>query len=239
MAVQPTTIGGKAQPQKIAVIDVNGVIGRKFSNALSSSGVVSIDVLESIVNSAAADPSVAAIVLDFESPGGHSIGVGDAAETIARATASKPVVAYSGGQMCSAAYWLAAPADAIVVGATSCIGSIGVYTVFMDTTRYYENAGVEVELIKAGRLKGIGVDGTKLSDEGRAFLQERVAKVYEQFTGAVRSHRGPQVSDDTMQGQYFDGAEAVARGLADRIGTIGDAISLAGEMAQERMEERR
>jgi protease-4 len=141
--------------------------------------------------------------------------------------------------MCSAAYWLAAPADAIVVGATSCIGSIGVYTVFMDTTRYYENAGVEVELIKAGRLKGIGVDGTKLSDEGRAFLQERVAKVYEQFTGAVRSHRGPQVSDDTMQGQYFDGAEAVARGLADRIGTIGDAISLAGEMAQERMEERR
>jgi signal peptide peptidase SppA len=239
MAVQAPRVGpGQAREEKIAVVDINGVIGRKFSNVLNSSGVVSIDVLEGIVEKLASDGTVSGIVLDFESPGGHTIGVGDAAETISRATAQKPVVAYSGGMMCSAAYWLAAPADAIVVGATSCVGSIGVYTVFLDTTRMYENAGVEVELIKAGRLKGIGVDGTELSDEGRAFLQERVAKVYQQFTGAVRANRAG-VSDDTMQGQYFDGAEAVQRGLADRIGTIGDAIALAAQMAQERREDKR
>jgi len=231
-------LGPGGKEQKIAVVDINGVIGRKFSNMLNDSGVVSIDVLESLVEKLAADPAVAGIVLDFESPGGHSIGVGDAAETIARATAQKPVVAYSGGQMCSAAYWLAAPADAIVVGATSCIGSIGVYTVFLDSTRAYENAGYEVELIKAGRLKGIGVDGTSLNDEGRAFLQERVAKVYQQFVAAVRGNRG-RVEDETMQGQYFDGAEAVARNLADRVGTIGDAIALAAEWAQERRENKR
>lgn len=239
MAVQAPRAGsGQMREERIAVVDVNGVIGRKYSNCLNSSGVVSIDVLEQIVEKLAADGTVSGIVLDFESPGGHSIGVGDAAETISRATAQKPVVAYSGGMMCSAAYWLAAPADAIVVGATSCIGSIGVYTVFLDTSRMYENAGVEVELIKAGRLKGLGVDGTRLSEDGRKFLQDRVAKVYQQFTGAVRSNR-TGVSDDTMQGQYFDGAEAVQRGLADRIGTIGDAIALAAQMAQERREDKR
>jgi signal peptide peptidase SppA len=232
-----TTAGGQTE-MKIAILEINGVIGRKFSSALNSSGVVSIDVLEALVERLAADGNIAAIVLDFESPGGHSLGVGDVAESISRATASKPVVAFSGGMMCSAAYWLAAPADAIVVGATAVVGSIGVYTVFLDTTRYYENLGVQVELIKQGRLKGLGIEGTRLSDEGRKFLQARVDKVYQQFAGAVTANR-MGVTSETMQGQYFDGQEAIERKLADRIGTLNDAIRLAAEMAQERQETRR
>jgi protease-4 len=133
---------------------------------------------------------------------------------------------------------LAAPADAIVVGRTANVGSIGVYTVFADTTRMYQNAGVAVELIKAGRLKGIGVDGVGLSDEGREYLQARVNKVYSQFTGAVRSNRRG-VSDDTMQGQSFDGDDAVRNGLADRIGSLNNAVELAAELARERREDGR
>jgi signal peptide peptidase SppA len=239
--VRTMDLPGRAKPgesMKIAVVPVNGVIGRKFSSELNNSGVVSIDVLERIVESLANDASVAAIVLDIESPGGHSSGVGDAADTIARATASKPIVAYSGGVMASAAYWLAAPADAIVVGRTANVGSIGVYTVIADSSDYYKRMGIDVELIKAGRLKGIGVDGIGITDEGRAYLQARVDKVYQQFTGAVRANR-TGVADETMQGQAFDGDDAVALNLADRIGSLNDAVEMAAEMARERRETKR
>ena len=140
--------------------------------------------------------------------------------------------------MASAAYWLAAPADAIVVGRTANVGSIGVYTVIADSSDYYKRMGIDVELIKAGRLKGIGVDGIGITDEGRAYLQARVDKVYQQFTGAVRANR-TGVADETMQGQAFDGDDAVALNLADRIGSLNDAVEMAAEMARERRETKR
>lgn len=236
-AVRPLSVaagGQEVKTQQIAVIPINGVIGRKYSNCLNSSGVVSIDILEKIIETLTADAKIDAIVMDIESPGGHSLGVGDTADAISRATQRKPVLAYAGGLMASAAYWLAAPSDAIVVGRTAAVGSIGVYSLFLDTKRMYENAGVVVELIKAGRFKGMGVEGTSLNDEQREYIQGRVNKGYAEFTAAVRASRGRELSSELMQGQIFDGDEAVANGLADQIGTLGDAIALAAKMARER-----
>jgi ClpP class serine protease len=131
-------------------------------------------------------------------------------------------LAYTDELMASAAMWLSAGCGAIYASQTAKVGSIGVYMAFLDQSRAMEMQGLKVELIKAGRLKGMGMPGTELTDEMRDMLQEEVDKVYGWFTSHVQAHR--YVGFDSMQGQAFFGEDAVGRGLVDRIGSRADAV---------------
>ncbi len=210
----------------VAVFDVGGVIGRKFSSFLNSSGVTSVDVLSRMVSDAAADDRVSALVLDIDSPGGTVTGVPETANAIARAAARKPVIAYTGGLMASAAYWIGVTADAIFAEPSAEVGSIGVYSAFLDESRAFEMEGLKTELFKTGKYKGMGIPGLPLTDDQRALIQAEVDTVFGWFKGAVRANRG-QVSDDLMQGQTLFGEDAKAANLIDRIGTLDEAIAYA------------
>lgn len=228
-------IGDVARDGSTAVISIGGVIGRKFSRFLNSSGVTSVDVLERVVNEAVADNTIDSIVLDVDSPGGTVTGTPEAAETIERAAQEKPVVAFTGGMMASAAYWLSAPADAIFAAPSADIGSIGVYAALLDVSRKLENEGVSVELFKQGKFKAMGFPGVPLTDEQREHIQKGVDDVAGWFKGFVSQNR-LSVPADAMEGQTFMGREAVAIGLADQIGTLADAIEYAKSEAAARRE---
>ena len=215
----------------VAVVDINGVIGRKFSLMLNHSGVTSIDVLDRMMMAALADEKVEALVLDIDSPGGTVAGVPETSKAVAMFAQQKPIVAYCGGTMASAAYWLGCGADAIYAAESADIGSIGVYSAFLDQSRAYEMEGFKVELFKTGKFKGMGMPGLPLTDDQRALIQDDVDEIFDWFKGAVRSNRG-SVSDDAMQGQTFFGAEARQRGLIDTIGTLNDAIEYASNQVR-------
>jgi signal peptide peptidase SppA len=148
------------------------------------------------------------VLLDIDSPGGSVTGVPELAARIKAVADERPVFAFTDGMMCSAAYWLASQTDAIYATKTADVGSIGVYMAILDEARAYEMAGVKVELFKAGRLKGMGMPGTSLTEEAREHLQSEVDDIYQWFTSDVRSKR--DVSAEVMQGQSFM-AEAAAR----------------------------
>ena len=97
------------------------------------------------------------------------------------------------------------------------VGSIGVYMPVFDESRAYGKAGVKVELIKAGSLKGIGFPGTVLSESGRAHLQERIDEIYGMFKTHVQSARRRPIAEADMQGQSFLGSSAKDAGLIDAI----------------------
>ena len=65
------------------------------------------------VNEAAGRDDVHAIFLDMDSPGGTVNGTPELAQAVADASQQKHVYAFSAGQMCSAAYWVASQCDAI------------------------------------------------------------------------------------------------------------------------------
>jgi len=228
-------IGDVAREGTTAVIAVSGVIGRKFSGFLNSSGVTSVDVLERVMNEAVADSTVSEIVLDVDSPGGTVTGTPEAAETIERAAQEKPVVAFTGGMMASAAYWLSAPCDAIFAAPSADIGSIGVYAALLDVSRKLDNEGVRVELFKQGKFKAMGFPGVPLTEEQREHIQKGVDDVADWFKGFVTANR-PAVPTEAMEGQTYMGRDAVAIGLADQIGTLADAIDYARTEAAARRE---
>lgn len=217
----------------VAVIPVDGVIGRKFSSSLYSSGVTSVDVLARLVDMAAGDDEVNAILMVYDSPGGTVQGVAECSNAIMRARESKPVVAYADGQMCSAAYWMASQSSAIYAWDEACIGSIGVYSAFLDRSREMEMAGIKPMIFKSGEHKAMGFVGTSLTEKERAMIQARVDDIGAKFRSTVSAGRARTIADDVMQGQSFTASESLANGLIDSISNYATALKDAGALGRQ------
>lgn len=230
--IKAATFGKRPTPREygmtgdgVAVIPVDGVIGRKFSSSLYSSGVTSVDVFTRLLRDAGEDPQVKSVLLMMDSPGGHITGVPEAGRAVSDLNAKKPVIAYADGLMCSAAYWIASQAAAVYAWDEAVVGSIGVYCSFLDTSRKAENEGAITEIFKSGKYKAMGHPGTSLTPDERAMIQKRVDEIGVQFRAAVRSGRqGKQIADETLQGQSFSAAECVNNGLIDGIMSAADAV---------------
>lgn len=177
---------------------------------------------------AAADSDVAAIVLDIDSPGGLSSMVAETAAEIRAARTRKPVVAVANTLAASAAYWLAAQADEVVVTPSGYVGSVGVYATHVDISGAEQIQGIRTTLVSAGRYKTEANPYAPLSDEARAGIQEMVDEAYGQFIAGVAVGRG--VDEATVRGSYGEGRvlsaeRAVRAGVADRVATLSETMA--------------
>lgn len=200
-----------------ALVHIDGAIDKHLSEldrlCIDATDLADVDAALAI---AARTPAVKNILLSINSPGGSVTGVPETAARIAAIAEKKNVFAYTEGQMCSAAYWLAASADQILGTSSSQVGSIGVYLALVDETRALEAMGIKVETIKDGTLKAAGASWKPLAEHERAHFQEQVAQIGRTFRAAVTAKR-PGVKMEVMQGQSFFGAEAKKAGLVDAI----------------------
>ena len=210
----------------IAVIPIHGTLVRRALGLEAASGLTSYQEIGDQIGRAITDPAVAGIVLDIDSPGGEAGGVFELAERIRAATHDKPVWAVANDQAFSAAYALAAASDEVFVTRTGGVGSIGVIAMHADQSRKDEQDGYRFTAIYAGSHKNDFSPHAPLSDDARAALQAEVDRLYGIFTESVAQHRGLTVEAvrDTQARLYF-GGDAVAAGLADRIGTLADAVA--------------
>ena len=207
------------EPQSVgpvAVIPIFGVIGKHLSMLETACGGVDLDGTADAIAVAVHDPEVTSILLHFNSPGGTVTGTPELAARIKAAAKVKPVVAYTDNQMCSAAYWLGSQCTAIFASQTADVGSIGVYMALLDESVALAQAGVKVNVVKAGKHKTAGAPFQPLSDEDRARFQAEVDFIYAKFTAAVSEQR-PDVDEATMQGQSFNGEQAARNGLTDGV----------------------
>jgi signal peptide peptidase SppA len=213
----------------VAVIPCYGILtARQYAVENSSSPLTSSERLGARVSAAAADPEIGAIVIDFDSPGGDAMGIPEAGARIAAAAQAKPVVAMVNSQAASAAYWLASQCSEIVMAPEAMAGSIGVRTAHIDASKYYEQKGIAIKHVHAGRYKVEGADTGPPSEEYLTHLQAMVNDLYGSFTKAVA--KGRNLPLETARGEAFGegrmllAGAAVAAGMADRIDTLEATI---------------
>lgn len=191
------------------------------------------DAIESRVRAALGDPRSRSLVIEYDSPGGEVAGCGVCADAIrAAAEASgKPVVSYVGELAASAAYWLASAADKIVTPASGVLGSIGVIaTRIEDAPR---GDGRKVHLITSGARKADGHPTVPLSEDELAATQAKIDALADVFAGAVAERRGMSAADvRALEADVLIGADAVKRGLADQVGNMGSAVTMARELSK-------
>ena len=187
-------------------------------------GACNTGELINAVQEAASRPDIEAIFLDIDSPGGSVNGTPELAQAVADASKAKYVYAFSAGQMCSAAYWVASQADAIYATPSARIGSIGVILPVVDSSAAFEQAGLTVEVFAAGKFKSAGTPGTSLTDDQRAWLQSEVEETAADFHAAVLA-RGRKIPDEAMEGQTFSARKAMRFNLAGMVTSRAEALA--------------
>lgn len=188
-------------------------------------GAIDIEDIMEAVNSAAVHPDVQAVFLDIDSPGGSVSGTPELAQAVADLCKAKYTYAFSGGQMCSAAYWVASQCDAIYVTPSARVGSIGVILPMVDSSEAYKQAGLRMEVFAAGKFKSIGTPGVALSDDQRAWLQSYVEEIAADFRAAVVA-RGRSIPVEAMEGQTFSARQAMRFNIAGSVKNRDAALAM-------------
>ncbi|MGC0098306.1 S49 family peptidase, partial [Ralstonia pseudosolanacearum] len=223
MPPERNPVRGNAQ---IAVIPIHGTLVRRTVGLEAESGLASYTAIGDQLDAALADPGVAAILLDVDSPGGESGGVFDLADRIRAAAAIKPVWAAANDMAFSAAYALACAASRVFVSRTGGVGSIGVIAMHVDQSVKDAKDGVRYTAVFAGARKNDLNPHEPITDEAQAQLQAEVSRIYRLFVATVASYRGLSAETVTAtEAGLFFGQDAIAAGLADDVGTFEDALA--------------
>lgn len=195
-------------------IPIGGPIGRGLDKFEKGAGAVDVDDIMDEIDQGEEDYKVSGFILDIDSPGGMVSGTPELADRIA--AVEKPIYAFTAGQMCSAAYWIAASCDMICASAASMVGSIGVLVPTADYSEMYKTRGVKIKVFASGKYKGAGYMGTTMTEAQEEDLQRLVNEIADMFYSQVLGNR-PDVDSETMQGQVYTGRVAMDRGLVDEI----------------------
>ena len=172
------------------------------------------------------DKAVKGIVFDIDSPGGDAAGNFELAEEIAGYRKTKPMLAMANGLALSGGYSLATAAHETVVSRSGMTGSVGVVTTHVDASKMFDEFGLNISLIFAGKHKVDGHPFGPLPDSVREDIQARIDKTYGRFTKVVAANR--RMSDDDVretEARVYDAEESVSVGFADRIGEYRDAVA--------------
>jgi signal peptide peptidase SppA len=215
----------------VAVIPLRGVItpAPSLLSMIFGIGTGGLQGFRASLREALGSEEVSSIVIDVDSPGGLSDLVPETAAEIRAAREQKPIVAVANTMAASAAYWLASQASEFVVTPSGTAGSIGVYAVHEDWSRFNEDVGVKPTYVTAGKHKAEMNPDEPLSDTARGHLQEMVDAVYGMFTADVAAGRG--IGQDVAsgeqfgEGRMFTAEAAVERGMADGVAMFEEAVS--------------
>jgi signal peptide peptidase SppA len=227
-------------PGGIAIVDVMGPLLKRGITYESWFGTITYDGYDTIlqrIQNALNDRSVRAVVLRLDSPGGQAAGCFEAVRAIraAAAASDKPLVGFADEMACSAAFALASACDQIVVPDAGILGSVGVIQTLVEYSKMLDEAGIKVNYITSGDRKADGAPYQPLSKDARDAFQSEVDHLAAIFAQEVAVGRGMTPKAVlSLEAGVFLGAEAVAKKLADRVGTVADAIALASDLAASR-----
>ena len=213
--------GGWIGGDKVAVIRIEGII---------------LDSRETIeeLRHYRDNPSVKAIVLRIDSPGGAVVPSQEIFAEVrkTRAEGKIKVVTSMGNVAASGGYYIAAATDRIVANPGTLTGSIGVIMELANVKGLLEKVGVQSVVIKSGRHKDMASPFRAMTPEDRALLQTVLDDVHAQFIDAVATGRSLQLEQvkTLADGRIFTGKQAQTVNLVDELGDLHDAIQLAARL---------
>lgn len=200
----------ETSPDRIAVVPIVGVMD----------GSNTQDVTRRLTR-ARQDPSIDAVVLFVDSPGGLAVAGEEIFMQVERTAQEKPVVATVGLRAASAGYKAMLPAEEIYVKPASSVGSVG--TILLRP----EPVDPVDRLIESGPQK---FDG----DTPRGY-EYNVQMIGQSFSRTVMEYRGDRLEltrAELEHARIYNGIEGVELGLVDGISDTQGAIQAAAELAE-------
>lgn len=187
------------------------------------------------IRKARKDSSVKAIVLRVNSPGGSALASEVIWREVKLATQVKPVIASLGDVAASGGYYIVSPADTIVADNNTITGSIGVFGMTFNTSKFFQNKlGITFDVAKTNKFSDFGTLSRAMTPQEKEVLMLQIEEIYDQFISHVAEGRGltkAQV-DSIGQGRVWNATDALKIGLVDVMGDMNKAIEIAAGKAK-------
>lgn len=235
--LSPRSLGLNRGPRVAVIYAAGTIVSGKGGYDPVNGPVVGSDTIVDYIRRARQDPSLRAIVLRIDSPGG-SAAASDAIWrelTIARKErADRPIVASMSDLAASGGYYIAMPAQVIIAQPSTLTGSIGIFGGKIVTGGVYEKLGARIESTSIGKHAEIGSPARPYNPDELRKLQEQLQSFYDQFVekAAESRHSTPQKIDRLAQGRVWTGRQAMENGLVDALGGLESALAAAKQRAK-------
>ena len=207
-----------------------GIVGQGFGDKI---GIVEIegviadgkDAMEDIVRFKE-DDGIRGVIVRINSPGG-SVGPSQEIYHELKKLAAKKKVYISASSVCaSGGYYIASAGEKIYANPSTITGSIGVIMEQVVAEELLKKIGIQPNTLKAGKFKDVGSPFRKMKDDERAYFQQILDSIHEQFIKDVADGRKMPFEQvkKLSDGRIYTGTQAKELGLVDGIGTFYDTV---------------
>jgi len=224
--------------EKILVLDVSGIIGTILKpGLLEREG----DILSRVyyrLEKAAEDERVKGIILRLDTPGGEVTASDILYKEILnfKEKTGAPVVALMMGLAASGGYYVASASDYIIAHPSTITGSIGVISLFPNLEELFSKIGLEMTVIKSGKMKDSGSAFRDLTEEEHKVFQDIIDELYQKFLDVVYANRKEALSREELEtiadGRVYTAAQAHNLKLIDEIGYFDSALQKVLDLTQ-------
>jgi protease-4 len=206
---------------RVAIVELEGVI-------------IEVDDLVREMKAHRENPSVRAVVMRINSPGGVVAPTQELHDAVRRLRDSgKPVVASLGAVAASGGYYVAVACDQIYANPGTLTGSIGVIMQLANLEQLMKKVGVDYVVVKAGQFKDIGNVARAMTPDERRVMQALLDDVHGQFITAVADGRKLPREDVARfaDGRVFSGTRAKELRMVDALGGLEEAVLASAKLA--------
>lgn len=217
------------QHGEIAVIIAEGEI----QEGQSQSGITGAETLVSLIDQARGNPSVKALVLRVNSPGGSAVASELIRHAIETTKSEKPVIVSMGDLAASGGFWISMGASKVLAASSTITGSIGVFGLAPTFENTLKLAKIGQGTVATTWLANAERLTQPMDPRLETIFTQSVAKTYANFVNIVAQSRKltPAYVQTVAQGRVWTGSQAAKRKLVDEIGDFQDAIKLARSLA--------
>ncbi len=209
----------------VALIPIDGVIiGSDDSDYLFETVTSSPETVE-FIEKAAKNPSIKAIILEINSPGGSPVASEEIADAVKKA--NKTTVAWIREVGASGGYWIASSSEHIVANRMSITGSIGVIGSYLEFPGFLERYNITYRRLVSGKYKDIGSPLKEMNSEEKEVFQETLDTMRDYFVSEVAKNRkmNKKDVDKLATGLFYLGIQAKDNGLVDELGGKDEVIN--------------
>jgi protease-4 len=173
------------------------------------------------------DPSIRAVVLRIESPGGSSLASDVMWRELSLLAKVKPLVVSMGSVAASGGYYVASASKDIYALPLTVTGSIGVFYGKADLSGLLQKIGVTIDTYKTAPRADAESLFRPFTPDERAELEHKVDQFYDTFLTRIQTGRGMAKADvDAVgRGKVWTGQQAYERHLVDHLGGLREALA--------------
>lgn len=218
---------------KVAVIYLSGQIVDYIEGNDDDEVIVPSEVFK-IFKKIEDNNNIKAVVLRVNSPGGSAFASEKIFQAIKKLKSKIPIIVSFGDVAASGGYYISCGANYIFTDHNTITGSIGVFGLLPNIQNLMQkDLGIYTDTVKTNTYADFMSVLRPVQPKEYDVIMYRIEKVYDTFLSRVSEGRKLDKAyiDNIGQGRIWSGADAVRIKLADKIGTLEDAIEFAAQKA--------